>query len=213
MQIKRMIQLYEQGSTQAEIAEQAGLSQTGVGKILRQNGIQTRRSGQRERPREDRFWEHVDKRGPVHPKLHTRCWLWTASTRDFGHGQFSQGPGKSPIRAHRYSWILKYGKIPKGKCVLHKCDVPACVRPTHLFLGPRAENQEDMRRKGRAARGERVAGAVLNARQVRKIRTALAKGESRTEVAHRFGVAYHTISDIELGRTWSHVAPRVPGGM
>lgn len=28
---------------------------------------------------EARFWSKVDKNGPVHPVLGTRCWLWTAS--------------------------------------------------------------------------------------------------------------------------------------
>lgn len=52
--------------------------------------------------------------------------------------------------AHRVSWILNNGRnIPKGKLVLHKCDVRSCVRPSHLFIGTHLENNRDTIKKGR----------------------------------------------------------------
>lgn len=81
-----------------------------------------------------------------------RCWVWIAYTDKFGYGLFNRKveSGKwIPIRAHVFVWERAHGPVPKGKCVLHKCDNPPCCRLSHLFLGTRAENMHDMIRKGR----------------------------------------------------------------
>src|SRR3990172_4237019 len=90
------------------------------------------------------FWAKVNKSDG--------CWTWTASKRKFGYGAFVWADSEGRIiqgRAHRFSYELHHGPIPLGICVLHKCDNPACVRPSHLFLGTRADNNFDMLSKGR----------------------------------------------------------------
>lgn len=91
-----------------------------------------------------RFWAKVDKT--------EGCWLWIAGSR----GQYgSIKISGQVVDAHRVSWQLAYGAIPDGLCVCHKCDVPLCVRPDHLFLGTKLDNNRDMYAKGRGQRGDR----------------------------------------------------------
>jgi hypothetical protein len=79
------------------------------------------------------------------------CWLWTGSTMaNGGYGKITYHQGdQKQMGAHRVSWLLHKGPIPEGLWVLHRCDVPACVNPEHLFLGTAKENIEDCIRKGR----------------------------------------------------------------
>lgn len=92
----------------------------------------------------ERFWQRV-----AHS---SECWLWTGPKVGRGYGK-THWNGKT-ARAHRVAWEITYGPIADGMCVLHKCDNPACCRPDHLFLGTYADNNRDMKKKGRTARGE-----------------------------------------------------------
>ncbi len=101
-------------------------------------------------PFPERFWRHVNKNGPLHPVLGTRCWVWTASTSEFGYGVTHDADGRT-ILAHRLSYQLEHGvTLASEICILHRCDNPPCVSPEHLFEGDRVINNEDMRSKGRA---------------------------------------------------------------
>ncbi len=91
----------------------------------------------------DRFWEKVNKNGnqmPHVPKI-GKCWEWIAGINGNGRPIFSIR--KKSIAAHRVSYILHFGDIPKDICVLHRCDNPICVRPDHLFLGTHLDNAND----------------------------------------------------------------------
>lgn len=89
----------------------------------------------------ERFWSKTT------PEPNSGCWLWTASLGSTGYGQISiDGRHR---KAHRVSWELHNGEIPDGMCVLHRCDVPSCVNPEHLWLGDQPANLKDMWAKGR----------------------------------------------------------------
>ncbi len=81
-----------------------------------------------------------------------KCWGWTGTKHQFGYGSFSFKSKK--INAHRFSYIVHCGPIPNGMCVLHKCDIPECVNPDHLFLGTQKDNMEDMASKGRKGKNQ-----------------------------------------------------------
>lgn len=149
-----------------------------------------------------RFWHKVDKR------TEDECWMWLGTTPAFGHGQFRYQGGV--IYAHRYSWEERHGPLDDGydTCVLHKCDVPACVNPKHLFVGTRKENLADMRRKGRGHNpplliGEANPQTTLTEKVVREIKAAVG---SPKDIAARFGIPRRVYYKIRAGETWRHVS-------
>lgn len=101
-------------------------------------------------PLEARFWRSIVRDGV------TDCWLWSKGTTIFGYGQFgagSLGIDRRKLLAHRFSFEIHHGPIPHGLCVLHRCDVPACVNPAHLFVGTKKDNALDRTAKGRSING------------------------------------------------------------
>lgn len=90
-----------------------------------------------------RFWTKVRKSDG--------CWEWTAGRSGKGYGQFYTG---SALRdgAHRVAWELTHGPVPPSMVVMHLCDNPPCVRPSHLALGGQSANITDAFRKGRITR-------------------------------------------------------------
>jgi hypothetical protein len=105
------------------------------------------------RPLAERFWEKVDKNGPIMPGMTTRCELWTGA-RDLNlYGVIFAGktaivaPAKL-VKAHVASFYLAEGRWPDPQAN-HICDHPPCVRRDHLFEGDQFDNMRDCRAKGR----------------------------------------------------------------
>lgn len=144
----------------------------------------------------DLFWSRVDRSSP------DGCWLWTGTITTGGYGVFSAGGTRT---AHRFAYeaVRGVGSI-RGMNVCHRCDVPGCCRPEHLFLGTTADNMRDMVLKGRAnkPRGEKHSSAKLTEAQVLDIVTS---GEKATCAASKHGVSAGLILCIRSGRAWSHV--------
>ncbi len=117
--------------------------------------------------------------------------------------------GRKPAVAHRVAWVLTNGFIPDGLCVLHRCDNRPCVRPTHLFLGTRLDNIQDMVRKGRSLHryGEANPKVKLTGAQVLEIRAAHAADPKKTikPLAAKYGVSISAISFIVHRRSWKHI--------
>jgi hypothetical protein len=148
------------------------------------------------KPLKERFFKFIKKcRG---------CWQWKGATYTKGYGEI--GDGKRAIGAHRVSWKLYYGYVPKGLCVLHRCDNPPCTNPKHLFLGTRGDNNRDKVKKWRHLYGEKHHATTLSQTQVAQIKKY---GGQRLipfmHLAKIFNVTEMTIHNIVKNRTWRYV--------
>ncbi len=156
------------------------------------------------RPLADKFWEKVNKTDG--------CWLWTGSIEPGGYGMMmltDKSIGlRSSVKVHKISWKLHFGDIPDGLCVCHRCDVPACVRPDHLWLGTHAQNMRDMKEKKRHPgcpqfKGEDNPASKLTVNGVRIIRSRYSSGDCTLQMlASEFGVSFQTISLVVNNKIW-----------
>ena len=165
----------------------------------------------------------------VAPDPNTGCWLFVGFLNGDGYGRL-WADGRSRT-AHRVAYEAYVGPIAPGLGVLHRCDTPACCNPDHLFAGTQATNRLDCiakcrdargdrngarRRPERLARGERHGSRTMPERIVRGerhgmaklsdadvdvIRAAYAAGDSRAELARRFGISTNTVFNIGTGRS------------
>lgn len=152
------------------------------------------------RPLEDinlRFWSKVDKSGT--------CWLWKAGKLQNGLPYGRIWLSNKTTYAHRVSYLLTYGKILNNKCVLHKCNNPTCVNPSHLFLGTRAENTRDATLKGRMPSGMRNGNSKLSNSDVMSIRESYRKHGDNTKLGKKYGVSRTMISNIIKRKSWRNL--------
>lgn len=142
------------------------------------------------------FLDKINFKGP------NGCHLWIAALSPIGYGRF-QVKRKS-IYAHRFSYLLHKGLIPKGICVLHKCDIRNCVNPDHLFLGTYKDNTQDMIKKQRrhSTLGTNNGQAKLNEEQIKSIRNDPRKVKI---IAKEYNVTKNHIYRIKSRIRWKHI--------
>lgn len=156
------------------------------------------------------LWSRVDKNGPIHPVLKTRCWLWVGYKVAGGYGQIK---GK---KSHRPAYQYTNGSIPDGMFVCHKCDNPPCCNPDHLFLGTAQDNMTDKVVKNRqarggpgdrAAKGERNGRAILTSKQVMASRRLYSEGRSVKAIIKylKLRVDHYVLRSVIKGRSWAHL--------
>jgi hypothetical protein len=145
----------------------------------------------------ERFMDRVEKIPEA------GCWIWTGpvDTRSthlpYGRLWFNG----TTVIAHRFAWETFVGPVPDGLIVCHRCDVPFCVNPAHLFLGTPKDNTQDMIRKGRDMPARVAPRGKLTLEQVREIRSS---SENQYVLASKYGVSQSAISLIKSRINWKH---------
>lgn len=164
------------------------------------------------------FWKKVDKTAGENA-----CWPWKGCTNRAGYGVTSVN--RKFTASHRQAYIYGIGQIPDGMCVCHRCDVPGCCNPSHLFLGTNADNTADKIAKNRQSKGEKHSKALMPNRprgsnnamsrfteeQVAEMRRL--RRETRMtikEIAAKFGGSYGGVCKAIRGNGWYHVKEPIP---
>lgn len=149
--------------------------------------------------RSKQFWDKVD----LDHKY--ACWEWIGGKCFGGYGQFRfQASGNT---AHRFSWFIHFGVIPKGLCVLHRCDNRSCVNPFHLYIGSHKENTQDAIRRKRALIGEKNGSSKLTEKEVLQIRQEYDEMtiKNQSALARKYSVSNSTIHAVIKRTQWKHI--------
>ncbi len=145
---------------------------------------------------ESRFWRMVRKG--------SGCWEWTGGLFKTGYGKFRGDSGKT-MYAHRVSYSISKGDIPRGLMVMHSCDNRKCVRPSHLRSGTASDNVQDMITKNRHRPNPRYGKdhgmCRYSFRQVSAARGMIASGLSLAEVARMTGASIQSVHSWHHKRT------------
>lgn len=127
------------------------------------------------------------------------CWPWQGSPTVHGYGQISTGSrsdgSHTMAKAHRVSWLIHCGPLPRDLIVRHKCDNRRCVNPVHLELGSMADNNRDMLVRLRAK-------TRITPNLVQVIHAERRAGARLKELARSHSLSVCTIRLILHGKTW-----------
>jgi hypothetical protein len=136
------------------------------------------------------------------------CRVWTGYKDKCGYGRVVNRDGE--VLAHRVAYKVLCGAIPNGMHVLHQCDNPPCINPTHLFLGSHQDNMKDREAKGRTGRTMGRKGTASHASKLKEkdLELILGSEASAGELAKRLSVSTPTIYRVRRGVTYGN-HPRV----
>jgi hypothetical protein len=143
----------------------------------------------------ERVWSKAEKT--------TDCWNWQGRITKYGYGQLSAG--NVEVLAHRAAYFLANPEMDKSLCVMHSCDNPKCINPSHLSLGTHAENMADMKKKGRRKSvntKERNGRSKLSMSAASSIRFMRDSGSHLKQIAEKFNVSISTIARVCNKENW-----------
>lgn len=144
-------------------------------------------------------------KGMGEKNLKTGCIHWTMYRNPDGYGQF--GFMGKKVFAHRSSFEVFNGEIPKDGIVRHCCDNPSCVNPEHLVVGDSWDNVQDCLSRGRFQMGWKHWNTRFTDSDIMMIRELYGTKEMNLkQIGERFGVSFQTISRIVRRDLWKHIA-------
>ena len=143
-------------------------------------------------------------------KIGDGCWEWTAYRNELNRGIFVYKSKNK--KAHRISYRIFVGEILDGLEICHRCNNPACVRPSHLYAGTHKENMKDEigRKKASGENNGHSRFANKDIVDIRRMFDAInpARGQKFNTcciLANMYDCSPYSILHIVDRRTWKHV--------
>ena len=153
----------------------------------------------------DRFWYHVIKR-------ENGCWLFRNNAADYGSMRGDDGRN---VTAHRFSYEIHKGPIPRGMYVCHTCDVRGCVNPDHLYAGTHEDNVRDIVERKRHRSDKKMADEAsrraLGQERAEALKADYSNGFTQSQLAKKYGVSQSTVSATIRGVVNAGNRSKTPG--
>lgn len=118
----------------------------------------------------------------------TPCWIWLCYRNKDGYGRIGGRP------AHCVLYEQKYGKVPDGFQLDHKCKIRACVNPDHVEPVTSAENTR---------RGKQVRLSMRIADEIRDL--AKCGLFLHREIAGFYKISRTMVGGIVTGYRWRKI--------
>lgn len=156
----------------------------------------------------------------------------TLNEQGYGSIQLMCDGKKKKLLTHRMSFEISTGKqIEKGMVIMHSCDNPSCINPSHLSMGTHADNVADKVSKGRQAKGtqngrythgyyskynkvekpepafESINRRLLTYEQVISLKKELKNKGKQTlpQISKKTGISLNTVKDVHYGKSYVNV--------
>lgn len=163
-------------------------------------------------------WKRLLKRSkfvpsPPNKGLDTPCLIWNGKDQVDGYGRIYYRDRKLMI--NRVSIMIDQciGTFPEENAngemheACHKCNIPLCIEPTHLYIGTKVDNGADRSKNG-LQNGENNHGATITQEQAKAIKLSKLKKddieyETQQQRAEKFNVPISLINSIDQGSAWA----------
>lgn len=117
------------------------------------------------------------------------CWIWQRQVNNKGYGVIGNYRKGERKLAHVWFYEQRFGPVPQGCELDHRCEKPRCCNPDHLDPVSHIEN---VRRGGSAKL------TIEQAREIRELRGLM----SHSKIAQRFGISASQVCRVQLGQYW-----------